>query len=162
MTVSVGFLALPRAHTPVRSPCTWLWSCALTLLKEEGTALHFYSKEFFPCTVGSCSATLQTLHSPSIPSPESFLIFPDYLHWPHCLLRWFKFWRMILKGSKWISVERGLSETSRLCTWRKCYPSRALNTRMAGCLDGNSTSEQIIGTQSVTYKDGQISLDRKF
>lgn len=110
--------------------------------KELSTFIPHPSK-LFSYNLGCCAMTLQILPPPSVLTPESV----PHLSRLSPLIQLSAQVIQILENSfdqgpnecVWIE----LSGASRLCTRGKHYSSRALNTRMAGCLNGNSTSGQI-------------------
>ena len=95
MVAFVGFSVLSSIHIPVNSPYTCSWSSALTLLKEE-EAVPLSLPDVFPLQSGLFRDLTDISITFNFHPWKIYLIFPAYCHWPHCLLRWFRFWSLIL------------------------------------------------------------------
>lgn len=143
MAVLVGFSVLPRAHILINVPmCSW--SCALHLFTEEGAIyLHPPPSEIVLLQFGVLHNDFTDTYTPFSSNPWSV----PHLYRLSPLIQLSAQVTQILEDS----FDQGPNEyvwkelrgASRLCTRGKHYSSRALNTRMAGCLSGNSTSGRI-------------------
>lgn len=116
--------------------------CICLQRKELPTFIPHPTK-MFSYNLGCCAMTLQILTPPSVLTSESV----PHLYRLSPLIQLSAQVTQILEDS----FDQGPNEyvwkelrgASRLCTRGKHYSSRALNTSMAGCLSGNSTSGRI-------------------